>query len=396
MKRKIMRLFIAGLLISAIIIMSGCAQEEETVPTIPEETTVPPTPAPPVAQISEAPSTVKFGESVTFSGAASTDSDGNITSYEWDFGDGNTASGETVTYAYSDIGAYNVKLTVTDDDGLSGTTEVSMKVVALALIKIETTISTWRKGEQPYDIYGAIKEKLEEVGFEVVPEESADYDAILFVDYEEAKGDPYSRYGNFYGPYSYGEGLYGYGTDITCNLTLKDKAGRRMFEKEISATPPDLFSGDELYPASVHSFQDEAYFQYLGEIIASQFGVSDEVSVLIRALGDEDGSVQWSARDALIEIGEPAIEPLIQALNDEDWVIRWGARDALAGIGKPAVEPLIQALKDENYNVRQYAAEALGNIGDKRAIEPLTQALNDEDENVRYAAERALEKIRGY
>jgi len=90
-----------------------------------------------------------------------------------------------------------------------------------------------------------------------------------------------------------------------------------------------------------------------------------------------------------------AVELLIKALEDDGFFVRTNARDALIMIGEPAVEPLIQAMHDEDDDVREAAAVVLGEIGDARAIEPLTQALEDEDYGVRRAAKEALEKIRG-
>ena len=58
------------------------------------------------------------GLTVTFDASSSYDPDGYIVSYEWDFGDGSTASGVTVTHTYSQPGTYTVTLTVTDNDGL--------------------------------------------------------------------------------------------------------------------------------------------------------------------------------------------------------------------------------------------------------------------------------------
>lgn len=52
------------------------------------------------------------GESILFDGSGSYDPDGNIINYTWDFGDGHTAYGETVTHTYSSPGDYTVTLTV--------------------------------------------------------------------------------------------------------------------------------------------------------------------------------------------------------------------------------------------------------------------------------------------
>jgi PKD repeat protein len=56
---------------------------------------------------------------LTFDGSISSDPDGSIVSYAWNFGDGTTANGVTVNHSYSTAGNYNVVLTVTDDGGLS-------------------------------------------------------------------------------------------------------------------------------------------------------------------------------------------------------------------------------------------------------------------------------------
>ena len=80
----------------------------------------------PIAAI-DAPANATVNETATFSAANSTD-DGSIESYEWAFGDGANATGETVEHAYAEPGNYNVTLTVTDDAGNTDTTNRTIEV----------------------------------------------------------------------------------------------------------------------------------------------------------------------------------------------------------------------------------------------------------------------------
>lgn len=71
---------------------------------------------------------------ITFDASLSNDNDGTVTSYNWDFGDGNSSAGDTTTHSYSTTGTYSVVLTITDNDGANDTTtrniEISTSVVA--------------------------------------------------------------------------------------------------------------------------------------------------------------------------------------------------------------------------------------------------------------------------
>ncbi|MBL8002971.1 MAG: PQQ-dependent sugar dehydrogenase [Flavobacteriales bacterium] len=68
--------------------------------------------------------------SVNFDATASSDP-GAIVSYVWDFGDGTSATGATPTKVFSDGGDHQVTLTVTDNDGLTGTATKVITVVTL-------------------------------------------------------------------------------------------------------------------------------------------------------------------------------------------------------------------------------------------------------------------------
>jgi PKD repeat protein len=55
-----------------------------------------------------------------FNASTSYDRDGEIVSFEWDFGDGNIDSGMIVSYAYNASGTYDITLTTTDNEGYKG------------------------------------------------------------------------------------------------------------------------------------------------------------------------------------------------------------------------------------------------------------------------------------
>ena len=58
---------------------------------------------------------------VAFDGAASSDPNGSITSFAWDFGDGANGTGASAAHTYAVDGSYVAKLTVRDDSGAAAT-----------------------------------------------------------------------------------------------------------------------------------------------------------------------------------------------------------------------------------------------------------------------------------
>ena len=70
------------------------------------------------------------GLTASFDGTGSSDADGTISSYAWNFGDGTTANGATSSRTYAAAGTYSVQLQVTDDDGASSVVTKSVTVAA--------------------------------------------------------------------------------------------------------------------------------------------------------------------------------------------------------------------------------------------------------------------------
>lgn len=68
------------------------------------------------------PSIPIVSPTVNFDGSISSDSDGSVISWSWDFGDGTNATGQTAQHTFSNPGPYTIVLTVTDDKGAIGTT----------------------------------------------------------------------------------------------------------------------------------------------------------------------------------------------------------------------------------------------------------------------------------
>lgn len=84
---------------------------------------------------SNQPPTAAFSASTsdltaTFNAAGSSDPDGSISSYSWNFGDGTTGSGVNATHIYAQGGTFTVTLTVMDNDGATDSVSQSVTVTA--------------------------------------------------------------------------------------------------------------------------------------------------------------------------------------------------------------------------------------------------------------------------
>ncbi len=80
---------------------------------------------------------------VKLSGAGSSDTDGTIAGYSWNYGDNTTlGTGATPTHTYTNAGTYTVTLTVTDDKGATDTATRQVTVTAAANVKPTAVIGT--------------------------------------------------------------------------------------------------------------------------------------------------------------------------------------------------------------------------------------------------------------
>jgi PKD repeat protein len=115
---------------------------------------------PPIAMFGSSPAVPIPGQPVSFDGRGSSDPDGTIASYAWDFGDGVTGTGAAPTHAYAGPGTYTVRLTVTDHAGQKTTVSRAVTVYAqpwatfsysplLPVERVATTFSAAASGADP-------------------------------------------------------------------------------------------------------------------------------------------------------------------------------------------------------------------------------------------------------
>ncbi|MEJ2242397.1 MAG: PKD domain-containing protein, partial [Candidatus Bathyarchaeota archaeon] len=118
----------------------------------------------PNAIISNSPSLTYTNEEINFDASESSDPDGIIVSFHWDFGDGTEKSEMIVTHSYEDDGKYNVILTVTDDDGFISSDVATITIYnrePMAIFTQSTTVINSNENvqfdaSQSYDTDGTI------------------------------------------------------------------------------------------------------------------------------------------------------------------------------------------------------------------------------------------------
>jgi HEAT repeat protein len=116
------------------------------------------------------------------------------------------------------------------------------------------------------------------------------------------------------------------------------------------------------------------------------------ISCIIREQWNNKGDVMPEVSKQMNDdnLDETVIDSLIADLDNVNGFRREQARESLVAIDGPAIEPLSEALRQAGARVRWEAAKALGEIGDARAAPALVEALEDDNAGVRWAAADSL------
>ena len=115
--------------LASLVACGGGGSSSAPMPPIPPPA---PTNSAPVASFSADPGDQVAPVPVQFDASASSDADGRITSFDWDFGDGTQGNGQQTTHTYTTAGDFTARLTVIDDAGASNSSVQSIGITAPA------------------------------------------------------------------------------------------------------------------------------------------------------------------------------------------------------------------------------------------------------------------------
>src|ERR1700741_1031340 len=102
----------------------------------------------PVA-MANGPYSAQLGQAVIFSNSGSFDSDGAISSYHWNFGDGTSANTSNPSHTYQTSGLFTATLTVTDNAGLRSSATAAVTINGKTEARLDPTNQTGGGGENP-------------------------------------------------------------------------------------------------------------------------------------------------------------------------------------------------------------------------------------------------------
>ena len=116
------------------------------------------------------------------------------------------------------------------------------------------------------------------------------------------------------------------------------------------------------------------------------------IDKLIEMLHDPEQICRFSARESILEIGEPTVHPFLRhivTVHQEN--VSAEEVEVIVGLASPVFLPVALRFADhENPRIRGLACQALGAIGVSEGIDTLVERLDDPDVPARTEAARAL------
>lgn len=132
---KDLKKVIEAICLGFIVCLFTASLASALIPTIDNELV----PLPPITSFTISPDSpyyVGWGENLKFDASLSYDIDGNITTYDWAFGDNFLGNGVITTHRYKSPGKYRVELTVTDDTGMTNKASRVITVMPTPCMKV--------------------------------------------------------------------------------------------------------------------------------------------------------------------------------------------------------------------------------------------------------------------
>ncbi|MDE4908313.1 hypothetical protein L0665_06780 [Methanogenium marinum] len=115
-------------------------------------------------------------------------------------------------------------------------------------------------------------------------------------------------------------------------------------------------------------------------------GTNSVIDQQIQALSSDDSDTELAAITALIQTGEPAVQPIIDSFAVSDNKTRIYGAFILQEIGDPAIPSLVAALNSENKDTRSICATTLVGMG-ASAVPYLLDALERGDSDTQKVKE---------
>ena len=158
---------------------------------------------PPVADIQVSSPIAALNTPLSFDGSGSTDRDGDVVDWEWDFGDGATDTGSEATHGFDTAGAYTIRMTVWDDEGAEGSATVTVFVLGIEIIEdpqfLITESTTTDAPEDEPALYPGVGmpvylDREKALGFHFAATASSSRTRSFRVTFEQALSDDYTLY----------------------------------------------------------------------------------------------------------------------------------------------------------------------------------------------------------